>query len=92
MGELWNQNPAGRPGKLEMEEFTRDRLALFDGKEGRPAYVAVNGLVYDMTEFPHWAGGIHNGIPAGADQTMYFSLCHKPEVLMKMRVVGRLVD
>ncbi|HWQ78508.1 MAG TPA: cytochrome b5 domain-containing protein [Anaerovoracaceae bacterium] len=92
MDDSWRRKTAGLTGQQELLEFTRAMLSQFDGQEGRPAYVAVNGMVYDVTDFPPWSGGIHNGILAGADQTMYFNICHKPEQLGKMRIIGRLVD
>ena len=38
--------------------FTIEELAKFDGKNGRPAYVAVNGMVYDVTNNRAWAAAI----------------------------------
>jgi predicted heme/steroid binding protein len=32
-----------------MKEFTLEELAEFDGREGRAAYVAYEGVVYDIT-------------------------------------------
>ncbi|MCT6807216.1 MAG: steroid-binding protein, partial [Bombilactobacillus sp.] len=31
-----------------MEKFTKESLAKYDGKNGNPAYVAINGDVYDV--------------------------------------------
>ncbi len=39
------------------QEFTKESLAEFDGKDGRPAYVACEGTVYDVTESLSWAAG-----------------------------------
>lgn len=53
-----------------MKEFTAEELAKFDGREGRPAYVAFRGVVYDVTESAMWGGGDHEGLhSAGADLT-----------------------
>jgi len=43
----------------ETRVFTAAELATFDGKDGRPAYVAVDGVVYDVTGQPNWPGGEH---------------------------------
>ena len=32
-----------------------------DGKGGRSQYVAVDGVVYDMTGVPSWSKGMHKG-------------------------------
>ncbi len=53
----------------ELPVFTLESLAEYDGKEGRPAYVAVDGVVYDFTELSLWSGGSHNGYEAGQDLT-----------------------
>lgn len=42
-----------------MKEFTLEELAQYDGKDGRPAYVAYKGGVYDVTESAMWGGGDH---------------------------------
>ena len=34
---------------MEEQVFTKESLAQFDGKDGRPAYVAYQGKVYDVT-------------------------------------------
>ncbi len=54
------------PGKV----FTAQELSQFDGKDGRPAYVAVDGVVYDVTGSSMWPQGSHSSCPgsvAGRD-------------------------
>ena len=46
------------PGKKDM---TVDELASYDGKEGRPAYFAFDGRIYDATGSPPWKEGSHVG-------------------------------
>ncbi len=54
----------------EQKTFTLEELAKYDGKNGNPAYVAVDGKVYDVTNVPEWKGGIHNRrFEAGRDLT-----------------------
>ncbi len=53
-----------------MKEVTLDELAQYDGKDGRPAYVAYQGSVYDVTESAMWGDGDHEGQHvAGRDLT-----------------------
>lgn len=41
--------------------FTLEELKNYDGKEGRKAYIAVDGVVYDVTNVAAWQGGTHHG-------------------------------
>lgn len=54
---------------MEQMEFTLEELAEFNGKDGKPAYIAVDGVVYDVTDLPAWKDGGHNGFEAGQDLT-----------------------
>jgi len=40
--------------------FTLAELAEFDGKDGRPAYVAAGGVVYDVSGSAQWPEGDHS--------------------------------
>ncbi|HAN20080.1 MAG TPA: cytochrome B5 [Clostridiales bacterium] len=71
--------------------FTVDELAEFNGRNGNPAYVAVNGVVYDVTNNPTWAAATHFSLSAGNDLTSEFAACHAGEpILNKLAVVGNL--
>jgi len=53
-----------------MKQFTIEELKGFDGRDGKPAYVAYKGTVYDVTESSMWGGGDHEGLhQAGVDMT-----------------------
>lgn len=53
-----------------MKEFTAEELAQNNGQDGKPAYVAYQGKVYDMSDSPMWEDGDHEGMHfAGADLT-----------------------
>jgi predicted heme/steroid binding protein len=53
-----------------MEEFTLEQLKEFDGREGRSAYVAYDGVVYDVSASAMWPDGDHEGMHvAGQDLT-----------------------
>lgn len=71
--------------------FTLEELKQFDGQDGRPAYAAVDGVVYDLSNVGPWAGGKHHGNHAGLDLSE--AITHSPHgkaVLAKLPVVGKL--
>ncbi len=76
----------------EPRVFTLAELSQYTGKDGSPAYVAVNGVVYDVTNNPLWAGGNHFfGLTAGRDLSYEFQMCHPGAlVLSVLPVVGTL--
>lgn len=75
-----------------MREFTPKELAAYDGREGRPAYVAHGGKVYDVSGSFLWRGGRHQVLHrAGRDLTEALPQApHGPELLEKFPVVGTL--
>lgn len=61
--------------------MTLEELKQYDGKEGRPAYIAYKGKIYDLSKSDFWAGGIHMGIiKAGEDVTEKIGLSPHGEV------------
>lgn len=71
--------------------FTLDELKNYDGKEGRKAYIAVDGVVYDVTNVATWQGGIHHGNNAGNDVSdRIVKAPHGKSTLEKLEVVGKL--
>lgn len=72
--------------------FTVTELAAFNGKNGAKAYVAISGIVYDVTNVKGWNSGSHNGVTAGKDLTAAFqSSPHNASTLSGLTVVGKLV-
>lgn len=73
-------------------DITLQELAQYNGKNGKPAYVAVNGVIYDVTGNAAWAAATHFGLVAGKDLSSEFSGCHKgSEILKKLITVGKLI-
>ena len=74
--------------------FTKEQLSEYDGQNRNKIYIAVDGIVYDVTDKDTWSGGRNYGVAAGKDLTNYFNNCHKNQrdILNKLEIVGRLVD
>jgi predicted heme/steroid binding protein len=72
--------------------FTLDELKQYDGKEGRPAYIAFKGKVYDVTDDYLWTDGDHQGEhTAGKDLTEEMKLApHSEETLERIKQIGTL--
>ena len=74
------------------QKFTNQKLSKFNGKDGKPAYVAYKGKVYDVTDSSQWIEGDHIGHAAGEDLTEPMEIApHGEDVMEKMKVVGVLV-
>ena len=74
----------------EQIEFTLEELAQYDGSNGKSAYVAIEGIVYDVSKVSAWAGGTHFGLTAGKDLTEQFNSCHGMSTLKNLPKVGVL--
>jgi predicted heme/steroid binding protein len=74
------------------KKFTIEELKRYDGKDGRQAYIAYQGKVYDVTDSPLWTSGDHQGLhEAGKDLTAEISEApHGEEALANMKIVGIL--
>jgi len=75
-----------------MKEIAPEELSSFTGKDGNPAYVGLQGKVYDVTQSPLWPKGLHmKRHSAGKDLTAEISAApHGPEVLDRYSQVGIL--
>jgi predicted heme/steroid binding protein len=77
-----------------MRRFTGKELEQYDGGNGRPAYIAYMGRVYDVSESFLWQGGAHQALHrAGRDLTE--ALKHAPhgaEFIERFPEVGILIE
>ncbi|MBN1758567.1 MAG: hypothetical protein JW863_09630 [Chitinispirillaceae bacterium] len=72
--------------------LTAEELAGYNGKNGKPIYVAVDSVIYDFSEVRPWRKGKHNGHSAGKDLSQDIKRSpHKKAVLKKRKKIGRLI-
>lgn len=79
----------------EQKTFTPAELATYNGKDGKPAYIAIDGKVYDVSAVPQWKNGNHAGqFEAGKDFTDELKTLapHSASLLQGVPVVGVLSE
>ncbi len=80
---------AATPAETVQRTFTLQELTQYDGQNGTPAYLAIKGIVYDVTTVQLLNDGRHHGVTPGNDVTDQF--IHNKAILNRLQVVGTLV-
>ena len=77
----------------KLRKFTIKELEEYNGKNGKSAYIAYQGKVYDISQSGLWGGGEHMGMhQAGKDLTEELELApHREEVFERAKLIGVLV-
>ncbi len=75
-----------------MKDYTLEELSDKNGEQGRPAFVAVDGKVYDVSSSKRWPKGSHmKRHQAGGDLSADIqSAPHGLDVLDRFEMVGKL--
>ena len=78
---------------LGKQDLTAEELHSFDGREGRPAFVAYKGKIYDVTKSKLWKDGSHaRKHHAGLDLTDALKTApHAEDRILSMPEVGKLI-
>lgn len=76
-------------GELINKSFTLEELAKYNGQNGKPAYVAVDGIVFDVSDI--FINGQHQKHLAGKELTKEFYTQHEKKQIEKYKAVGKLV-
>jgi predicted heme/steroid binding protein len=92
IGPRMRRKKAGLSVKKE-GDLSLAELGRYDGQEGRPAYIAFRGMIYDVSESKLWKNGNHMGRhPSGVDLTEVLSQApHGEDKVMAMPRVGDLL-
>ena len=74
--------------------FTTEELSRYNGEDGFPAFVALQGLVYDVTRSLLWRNGKHQVTHfAGCDLTGALGAApHGEDLLLRFPMVGAMVE
>jgi predicted heme/steroid binding protein len=77
---------------MAQRTVTRQELESNDGKNGKPAWFAYQGKVYDVSESSFWIDGQHMGMhDAGKDLTEELDMApHNVENFDRVKFVGEL--
>lgn len=72
--------------------LTLEELKQYDGQNGNPAYVAVDGVIYDVSNVRKWKDGKHEmGVTAGQDLSELINQSpHGKAILSEAPVVGKI--
>ena len=78
---------------MAARKLTLQALSRFDGKEGRAAYIAYRGKVYDVSNSFLWKAGRHQALhQAGKDLTDALDEApHGPDLLARVPRIGQLI-
>ncbi len=76
-----------------MKGYSLEELKQYDGREGRKAYIAYDGSIYDVTDSFLWQGGKHQASHhAGENLTdMLKKAPHGVDFVKRFPVVGYLL-
>jgi predicted heme/steroid binding protein len=93
-----DNNPKEMNQEMNQEmlpEMTIQELSKYTGKGGSTAYIAVDGIIYDVTNAKGWKDGVHTKsggkIVAGIDASKEIEKSpHKKAVLKDLKKVGKL--
>jgi predicted heme/steroid binding protein len=78
---------------INLVNLTLEQLAFYDGTNGKKAYIAYQGDIYDVSDAEGWTNGMHEGLHlAGRDCTEILSgASHGDTVIPQLRKIGVLV-
>ena len=88
INELTGDNYSRKP-----KEFTLEELSQYNGSNGNAAYVAIEGIVYDISNSTVWERGTDFGLIAGQDLTNQINSCNGVmDILTNASKVGTLIE
>ncbi|WP_300259170.1 cytochrome b5 domain-containing protein [Clostridium sp.] len=89
----FKESQRGKYIQGNLKDLTLEELAKYNGKNGNLAYIAVNGIIYDVTNEEIFKESPHNSLNLGSDITKEFNECHNENesLLAKLPIVGTVI-
>lgn len=83
-----------RNEEKDMLILTPEELASFNGENRKVAYIAIDGVIYDVTNIELFKKGPHKKIKLGKDLTEEFNKCHRGNLSLLSNIpkVGLLAE
>lgn len=78
---------------LNIDVYTKNKLKVFNGRYGMPSYIAIDGLVYDVSSDPEWGDGEFYKFEAGRDMTFELKrmMPFEYEKFKQYEIVGKYI-
>ncbi len=78
--------------QLTEHNLTIKELKNFNGKDGKKAFIAVDGVIYDVSNSKAWKNGMHKGKKAGEDVSDVINKSpHGKSVLNNLEIIGKII-
>ena len=79
---------------MRVRRFTKEELARHDGQGNKPAFIAFDGKVYDVSGSFQWRNGVHQVVHvAGQDLTSDLAQApHGTDLIERFPVAGILAE
>jgi predicted heme/steroid binding protein len=92
--DIQKEKKTDRDSTTKLLSLTVEQLAHYNGADGNPSYVAIDGIIYDVSPIKAWRKGKHKGRHVAGNELsdeLKKNSPHGPKVLKKLKVVGKLV-
>lgn len=74
-------------------DLTLGELKKYDGKNGNPAYIAVDGVIYDVSNIDTFKKNPYNKLKLGSDLTSFFNEYRNGDrsILIELPIIGTII-
>lgn len=89
----FNESKRGQHIECINRDLTLSDLSKYNGTNGNKAYIALDGVIYDVTNVDIFKKSPHNALKLGSDVTKEFNECHNGDksILVRLPIVGSLI-